>query len=63
MNICGAINEYLRNKKRMDTRLKFYKIIAMPIWLYGSESWFLNRGHEDFIQAVEMKFLRTVAGC
>jgi hypothetical protein len=36
-NVCAAIHKYLKHKTRKDTRLKFYKTIAVPILIYGSK--------------------------
>jgi hypothetical protein len=37
-NICGIIIKYLK-KTRTDTQIKFYKVVARPALLYGSETW------------------------
>lgn len=60
--ICGTINRTLRNKVRKETQLKFYKVLAVPVILYGSESWILRRKDESKITAAEMRFLRSVEG-
>lgn len=39
--ICGTTNRKLRNKVRKETKLKFYKTVAMPTLLYGCETWVL----------------------
>jgi hypothetical protein len=62
-NICGTIRRSLRGKTRKDTQLKFYKVMATPTLLYGSETWTLNARDKSRIQASEMKFLRSVKGC
>jgi hypothetical protein len=46
-----------------ETNLKFYNIIAVPVILYGSETWTLRKRDWNRIQAAEMKYLRTVKGC
>jgi hypothetical protein len=56
-NVCGTI------KKRKDKRFKFYKTIAVPILIYGSEAWVLSKREESKIQPSEMLFLRSVKGC
>ncbi|KAJ4434804.1 hypothetical protein ANN_23375 [Periplaneta americana] len=61
--ICGTIHKTLRQKTRKDTRLKFYKTIAVPVLLYGSESWVTNKRSLSRIQSVEMNFLRRTKGC
>jgi hypothetical protein len=43
-NICGTIQNSLRGKTRKDTQLKFYKVMATPTLLYGSETWIIMQG-------------------
>jgi hypothetical protein len=50
-------------KTRKETNLKFYKIVAVPVLLYGSETWTPRQRDWTRIQAAEMKYLRTVKGC
>ena len=61
-SICGTIHRNLRNKTRKETRMKFYKTVAVPTFLYASETWTLGKGEEKKIQAAEMRFLRSVQG-
>ena len=35
--ICGTINRTLGRKTRKETQMKFYKVMAIPTLLYGSE--------------------------
>ncbi|PSN39989.1 hypothetical protein C0J52_25074 [Blattella germanica] len=58
--MCGTINRTLRNKIRKETQLKFHKVLAVPVILYGSESWILRRKDESKLTAAEMRFLRSV---
>jgi hypothetical protein len=37
--------------------------MAVPVLLYGSETWTLTKRDWNRIQAAEMKYLRTVKGC
>jgi hypothetical protein len=60
--MCGTIKRTLINKTRKDTQLKFYKVMAVPVLLYGCENWALNRVDRRKIESTEMKFLRRVAG-
>jgi hypothetical protein len=62
-NVCGVIARTLKKKTRKETNLKFYKIIAVPVLLYGSETWTLRKRDWNRIQATEKKYLRTVKGC
>jgi hypothetical protein len=52
-----------KEKTRKETNLKFYKIIAVTVLLYGSETWTLRKRDWNRIQAAEIKYLRTVKGC
>jgi hypothetical protein len=62
-NVCGTIHKYLKHNTRKDTSLKFYKTIAVPIFIYDSEAWVLPKREESKIQSSEMLFLRSVKGC
>jgi hypothetical protein len=42
-----------------ETNLKFYKIMAVPVLLYGSETWTPRKRDWNRIQAAEIKYLRT----
>lgn len=61
-HICRTISRTLKNKTRKDTQIKFYKTIAVPTLLDGSETW-TTKTEESRIQALEMRFLRRVKGC
>jgi hypothetical protein len=37
--------------------------MAVPVLLYGSETWKLRKRDWNRIPAAEMKYLRTVKGC
>ena len=36
--------------------------MAVPVLMYGSENWSLNRSDKRKIEAAEMRFLRLMAG-
>ena len=40
--MCG-ISRTLKGKTQLSTQIKFYKVMAFPILMYGSENWSLNR--------------------
>jgi hypothetical protein len=61
-NRISTIKRTLRNKTRKDTMLKFYKVMAVPVLMYGSESWSMNRADRRRVEAAEKKYLRYVAG-
>ena len=41
--------------------LKFYKVMSVPIIMYGSETWVMNKKEKQKVQSAEMRFLRKVA--
>ena len=60
--ICGTIRKHLK-KTRTDTQMKFYKVVARPSLLYGSETWVTTKRDMTGLEAAEMRFLRSVTGC
>jgi len=59
--ICGTIRKNLK-KTRTDTQIKFYKVVARPSLLYGSETWVTTKRDVTRLEAAEMRFLRSVKG-
>jgi hypothetical protein len=51
----------LKGKTQLPTQIQFYKVMAVHVLMYGTESWSLNRSDKRKIEAAEMKFLRPVA--
>jgi hypothetical protein len=43
--------------------MKFYKVVARPTLLYGSETWVTTKRDMTGLEAAEMRFLRSVKGC
>lgn len=60
--ICGTLRRSLGNKVRKDTHMKLYKSVALPILLYGAETWTLTKEDKRRLEASEMRYLRSVAG-
>ena len=60
---CGTINISLKTEVRKETHVKFYKVMAVSAFLYGSETWILTVVDKKMIQAAKMRFLRSVKGC
>jgi hypothetical protein len=63
---CNQYMELLKDfegKSRNGIHIRFYKILAFPTLLYGSETWDLRKKDETRIQSVKMAFLRTDKGC
>jgi hypothetical protein len=61
--LCGTIHRTLKNKIRKETRLKFYKTMAIPALMYGSEIWVPTKKVQTRIQSTEMVFLRKTKSC
>jgi hypothetical protein len=40
--------------------MKFYKVMALPVLLYGSEAWTIKTKDMRKIQETEMRYLRSV---
>ena len=60
--MCGTISRTLKGKTQLATQIKFYKVMAVPVLMYGSENWSLNRSDKRKIEAAEMRFLKSMAG-
>jgi hypothetical protein len=58
--MCGTIRRNLKKKSRKDTQLKYYKTMAVPVLMYGSEAWTIKKKDISRIQSAEIKFLRLV---
>jgi len=58
---CGTIRKHSK-KPRTDTQMKFYKVVARPSLLYGSETWVTTQREMSRLEAAEMRFLRSVTG-
>ena len=62
VRMCGTISRTLNGKTQLSTQIKFYKVIAIPVLMYGSENWSLNRSDKRKIEAAEMRYLIPTAG-
>ena len=49
-------------KTQLSTQIKFYKVMAVPVLIYGSENQSLNRPDKRKFEAAKMRFLRPVSG-
>jgi hypothetical protein len=47
---------------RVETQIKFYKVMAVSAGLYGSKNWVLTEKDKNRIQAGEMRFVRATLG-
>ncbi|KAJ4435911.1 hypothetical protein ANN_18531 [Periplaneta americana] len=62
LRLIGTIKRTLINKVDGQTVLKFYKALAIPTLLYGSETSILTRAQQRRIEAAEMRLLKPLAG-
>ena len=58
----AALLEKNLKKTRTDTQMKFYKVVARPTLLYGSKTWVTTKRNMTYLEAAEMRFLRSVKG-
>ena len=59
--ICGTISKQLK-QTGTDSQIKWYKAVARPTVLYGSERWVTTRRDMTGLEAAETRFLRNVKG-
>jgi len=59
--ISGTIRKHLK-KTRTDTKMKFYKVVARPSLLCGSETSVTTKRDMTGLEAAEKRFLRSVTG-
>ena len=52
--MCGTISRTLKGKTQLSNQIQFYNAMAVPVLMYGSENWSLNRSDERKIEAAEM---------
>lgn len=57
-----TVPRVLKKKAIKYTQIKFYKVIAVPVAVYGSEDQTLNRSERRKIETAEMSFLRHISG-
>ena len=50
------------HKTLKKTRIKLYNTLALPVLLYGSETWTITARNARRITAAEMKYMRRTAG-
>ena len=56
--MCGTIRRTLKGKTQLSSQFKFYKVMAVPVLMYGSDNWSLNRSDKRQIEMnAEMNFL------
>jgi hypothetical protein len=60
LKITGILNKVFRSQKTLKkTRIKLYNTLALPVLLYGSETWTVKARDARRITEAEMKYMRT----
>ena len=63
LKITGILNNFFRPQKTLKKkRIKLYNTLALPVLLYGSETWTIKARDARRITAAEMKYMRRTAG-
>ena len=63
LKITGVVNNVFRPQKTLKkTRIKLCNTLALPVLLYGSETWTIKARDARRITAAEMKYMRRTAG-
>jgi len=59
----GILDNVFRPQKALEkTRIKLYNTLALPVLLYGSDTWTIKAMNARRITAAEMKYMRGTAG-
>jgi hypothetical protein len=62
LKITGILNNVFRPQKSLKkTIIKLYNTLALPLLLYGSETWTVKARDTRRITAAEMKYMRKTA--
>ena len=63
LKITDILNNVFRPQKNLQkTRIRLYNALALPVLLYGSETWTIKAREARRITAAEMKCMRRTAG-
>jgi hypothetical protein len=63
LNITGILNNVFRPQKTLKkTRIKLHNTLALPVLLYGNETWTIKARDARRITAAQMKYMRRTAG-
>ena len=57
--MCGTERRTLKGKTQLSIQIKFYKVMAVPVLMYGSENCSQNRSDKRKIEAAEMRTFKT----
>ena len=63
MTVTVILNNVFKPQKPLKkTRIKLYNTLAIPVLLYGSETWTIKASDARRITAAEMKYMRRTVG-
>ena len=63
LKITSILNNVFRPQKtRKKIRIKLYNTLALPVLLYGSETWTIKANDARRITAAGMKYMRRTTG-
>ena len=63
LKITSILSNVFRPQKTLKkTRIKLYNTLALPVLLYGSETWTIKARDARRITAAEMKYMRRTTG-
>jgi len=63
LKITGILNNVFRPQKTLKkATIKLYNILALPVLLYGSETWTIKTRDARRIKEAEIKYMRRRAG-
>jgi hypothetical protein len=63
IKITGILNNVFKPQKSLKkTRIKLHNTLALPVLLYGSETWTIKARDTRRITAAQMKYTRRTAG-
>jgi hypothetical protein len=62
LKITGVLNNVFKPQNYLkETRIKLYNTLALPVLLYGSETWTIKARDTRRITAAEIKYMRRTA--
>jgi len=63
LKITNILNNVFRPQRTLEkTRIKLHNKLALPVLLYGSETWTVKASDARRITAAEMKYTKITAG-
>jgi hypothetical protein len=54
-SICFAVKRTMKNTTRREAKMKFYKVVALPMWLYVRETLIIKSKDINRFQGTEIR--------